>query len=87
MEYLIGLVVALFGALLYTNNKKKAAEALNSILGVGKDELNIEKEQIKTEATQEAAQAALEKVEHEQAEAKKNSSDTPSNVVSFWNKK
>lgn len=67
MEYLLGLIALLFGGFLYTNTKKKSAEALLENNEVHKEANKLDKEVSKNEGLLEA-----EEIKRKEIEEKKN---------------
>jgi hypothetical protein len=67
MEYLIGLLVALVGGLLYERSKRKSAESSLENLETKKQILNLEKQESKNEGLIEAEKEKREEIKNEQS--------------------
>lgn len=84
MEYIIGLVAALLGALWYTNNKKNQAEALNRTLDTKERDLEKKEQIMKNDATVKAEASTIESIKKD-LEDKKNEELTTDDLLKFFN--
>ena len=73
MEYLIGLIVALIGGLLYERSKRKTAEGSLDNLETKKEVLELEKQESKNSGLIEAEKEKREEIKNE--ESKKSLDD------------
>ena len=67
MEYLIGLLVALVGGLLYERSKRRSAESSLENLETKKQILNLEKQESKNEELIEVEKEKREEIKNEQS--------------------
>ncbi len=67
MEYLIGLIVALIGGLLYERSKRKTAESSLDNLETKKEVLELEKQESKNSGLIEAEKEKREEIKNEQS--------------------
>jgi len=67
MEYLIGLLVALLGGLLYERSKRKTAEGSLHNLETKKEVLELEKQESKNSGLIEAEKEKREEIKNEQS--------------------
>jgi len=67
MEYLIGLIVALIGGLLYERSKRKTAESSLDNLETKKQVLELEKQESKNSGLIEAEKEKREEIKNEQS--------------------
>ena len=66
MEYLIGLLVALFGGLLYERSKRKSAEGSLENIETKKEILFLEKEESKNKGLIEAEKEKREEIKNDE---------------------
>ena len=67
MEYLIGLIVALIGGLLYERSKRKTAESPLDNLETKKQVLELEKQESKNSGLIDAEKEKREEIKNEQS--------------------
>jgi hypothetical protein len=67
MEYLIGLIVALIGGLLYERSKRKTAESSLDNLETKKQVLELEKQESKNSGLIDAEKEKREEIKNEQS--------------------
>jgi 3-hydroxyacyl-CoA dehydrogenase len=85
MTYLIGIIVALFGALVYTRGKQKTAEAINENVDVKTEVQKNQAEVDKNNAVIASEEEKREEIKND-ASQEKTKSTTDADIINFFNK-